>query len=157
MNLWMKEDNALILRIQIFVDEQFTRLFQLERWLQSIGWFCITWPIIISVLGLFGLLLYTAERRTKEIGYGKFGCNGRLAGLLSKDFFATGFYFFFLSPSNAWWIWITGFRIYTGFRLAGEFPIAGTVANSHRLITVSFQTIKRPCESGEEFANGVRK
>src|ERR1700732_2230019 len=71
-----------------FMDDDFNNLYQAD---QRIGKICISFAcfaILIACLGLFGLVTYAAEQRTKEIGIRKvLGASvGNVVGLLSKDF-----------------------------------------------------------------------
>lgn len=71
-----------------FVDQDYQALYQSEDRISFLAGFFAGFAILISCLGLFGLALFTTERRTKEIGIRKvlgssaFG----IVYLLSKDF-----------------------------------------------------------------------
>lgn len=102
--------------------------------------------IFLACLGLFGLIVFTAERRTKEIGIRKVlgaSVNGIVA-LLSKEFLVLVLIGFVIASPIAWWImnkWLQNFayRIHISWWI---FLLAGVVAVLLALITVSFQTIK---------------
>ena len=71
-----------------FMDEQFNKLYTTE---QRTGQIFITFAvlaILIACLGLFGLVTYAAEQRTKEIGIRKvLGANvANIVAMISKDF-----------------------------------------------------------------------
>jgi putative ABC transport system permease protein len=71
-----------------FMDEQFNNLYTTE---QQTGRIFITFAILailIACLGLFGLVTYAAEQRTKEIGIRKvLGANvTNIVTMVSKDF-----------------------------------------------------------------------
>lgn len=71
-----------------FIDELFEELYTNEKKLnQIITWFTFI-AIIIGCMGLFGLVLHSTERRTKEIGIRKVvGASIlNIIGMLSKDY-----------------------------------------------------------------------
>ncbi|HWV72843.1 MAG TPA: FtsX-like permease family protein, partial [Pseudosphingobacterium sp.] len=70
-----------------FLDEKISRLYQKESNMGSVLFAFTTLGIIISCLGLLGLIAYTSEMRTKEIGIRKIiGASIKnLVSLLSKD------------------------------------------------------------------------
>ncbi|MBS1596928.1 MAG: ABC transporter permease [Bacteroidetes bacterium] len=73
-----------------FLDENIAHLYKKEDNMSSILKIFAVLAIIISSLGLFGLIAHSTETRTKEIGIRKvIGANvGNLIGLLSKDLLA---------------------------------------------------------------------
>ena len=54
-----------------FIEEDFNRLYESEKVVASLSRYFAGIAIIISCLGLFGLAMFTAERRSKEIGIRK--------------------------------------------------------------------------------------
>ncbi len=54
-----------------FADEEYNAKFQEEEKIASLAWVLAGLAIFISSLGLFGLVSYVAEQRTKEIGIRK--------------------------------------------------------------------------------------
>jgi putative ABC transport system permease protein len=102
--------------------------------------------IIIACVGLYGLSAYTASLRVKEIGIRKV-MGASVPGvvvLLSKDFTKLVLIAFALAVPLAWWMmdsWLKGFafRVSLG---AGSFALAGAIALSIALLTVSYQSIK---------------
>ena len=74
------------------------RTSQLLRWAAALA-------ILISCLGLFGLVIYTTERRTKEIGVRKvLGANLlQLNLLLSKEFMVLVLIGFAIAAPLGWW------------------------------------------------------
>jgi ABC-type antimicrobial peptide transport system permease subunit len=102
--------------------------------------------IFISCMGLFGLALFTAEKRTKEIGIRKvLGASvPQLWLLLSKDFMllviisciiASPVAYYFLQG----WLQKYDYRISIG---PGVFVAAALVAMMLTLFTISFQAIR---------------
>jgi ABC-type antimicrobial peptide transport system permease subunit len=102
--------------------------------------------IIISCLGLFGLVAFTAQKRQKEIGIRKVigaSVNG-ITIMLTKDFFKLVFIAILIAFPLSWWLmnqWLNGFtyRISIG---PGVFLIACATVTIITLFTVSFQAIK---------------
>ena len=102
--------------------------------------------IFISCLGLLGLVIFTAEQRTREIGIRKvLGASiSSLFHLLSKDFMILVLTAFAIAIPLAWWAmhqWLQNFayRINIG---PGVFLIAGASIILITLLTISFQAIK---------------
>lgn len=102
--------------------------------------------IFISCLGLFALVTYTAQVKTKEIGIRKvLGASvPGLVQLLSKDFLKLVFISVIIAIPIAWWAmhnWLQGFA----YRVNITWPVflfAGLIAACIALLTVSFQAIK---------------
>jgi len=129
-----------------FMDDDFNKTYTAE---QQTGKLFITFAvfaIFIGCLGLFGLVTYAAEQRTKEIGVRKvLGASiGGLVAMLSKDFAKLVLIASVISFPLAWWganKWLQGFayRINVSWWM---FVVAGIAAILIALITVSFQAIK---------------
>ncbi|MDQ6905146.1 MAG: FtsX-like permease family protein, partial [Bacteroidota bacterium] len=104
------------------------------------------WAIFIACLGLFGLVTFTVESRTKEIGVRKvLGATVvNIVSLLSKDFLLLIFIAFIIATPLAWYFmdnWLQNFpyRVSIGLWI---FIAAGGMAIIIALLTVSFQAIK---------------
>jgi len=129
-----------------FMDDDFNKTYTAE---QQTGKLFITFAvfaIFIGCLGLFGLVTYAAEQRTKEIGVRKvLGASvGGIVAMLSKDFAKLVLIASVISFPLAWWgatKWLQGFayRISVSWWM---FIVAGIAAILIALITVSFQAIK---------------
>jgi hypothetical protein len=129
-----------------FLNESIRWLYDQETktaWLMTVA-MAIT--IFISCMGLFGLALFTAEQRTREIGIRKvLGASvGNIMVLLSKEFvllviialvIASPAAFYFMNQ----WLQDFAYRIHISWWV---FILAGSAAISIALITVSFQAIK---------------
>ncbi len=142
----MKKNNPSYPLEYKFVDEQFNMMFQNETLISKVSSVFASLAIIISCLGLFGLAAFTAEQRTKEIGIRKvLGASvSGLASLLSKDFLQLVCISCLIAFPLAWWImhdWLQNYeyRITISWWI---FLIAGFVAISIALLTISFQAIK---------------
>ncbi len=71
-----------------FLDEQYARQYAAEQRVASLSRYFAGFAILISCLGLFGLSVFTAERRKKEIGIRKvLGASvTQILSLLTKEF-----------------------------------------------------------------------
>jgi len=116
-----------------------------ERLLRVISIFA-TLAIIIACVGLFGLSIYTAKQRTKEIGIRKvLGASvAGVVGLLSKGFIKLVGIAILIASPIAWWAvnkWLQDFayRVNIGWWI---FASAGVIALLIAMLTVSFQAVK---------------
>lgn len=129
-----------------FMDEQFAALYRSEMKVGELAKYFGIFAILISCLGLFGLSIFMAEQRTKEIGVRKvMGATvTNIVGLMSKDFMVLVLLGFVCAVPIAWYLmnqWLAdyAYRIDIG---PGIFVIAGGVALLIALVTVSWQSIK---------------
>ncbi len=102
--------------------------------------------IFISCMGLFGLGMFTAERRTKEIGIRKvLGASAtNIAAMLSRDFVLLIIIAILIASPLAWYLmsqWLQDYAYRTNISW-WVFFVAGLSAISVGLITVSFHAIK---------------
>ncbi|MOA08378.1 FtsX-like permease family protein [compost metagenome] len=129
-----------------FLDADFAKTFQAEnRLLSIVGYFTLV-AILISCLGLFGLATYSAEQRIKEIGIRKvLGASiSSIVVLLSKDFLKPVLIATVIAFPISWYAmhkWLEDFAYRTNIGWS-VFLIAGILAITIALITVSFQAIK---------------
>jgi putative ABC transport system permease protein len=129
-----------------FLNESIARLFEQEQktaWLMNVA---MGITIFISCMGLFGLGMFTAERRTKEIGIRKvLGASVvNIAGMLSKDFVILVLIAIVIASPVAWYFmnqWLRDFAYRTNISW-WVFVLAGIAAVFIALITVSYQAIK---------------
>lgn len=129
-----------------FMDEDFNHLYQSE---QNIGRIFISFSffsILIACLGLLGLVTYAAEQRIKEIGIRKvLGASiSNIIMLLSSDFLKLIGIAALISFPVAWWgmnLWIQSFAFRTNISW-WIFVIAGSLAVTIAMITVSYQALK---------------
>lgn len=130
----------------VFFDDEIARLYDKERNLVKLTNLATGVAIFISCLGLFGLVTFTAERRTKEIGIRKvLGASvAQLVALLSKEFLILVGLAFLLAAPAAWYLlreWLNGFAYRTELSW-WLFVAAGTLAILVALLTVSTQAIR---------------
>ncbi len=140
---------------KIYSDEPFNYNFLNEAisWLygqeQNTSWLinaAMIITIFISCMGLFGLGMFTAQRRTKEIGIRKvLGASvADIATMLSKDFVKLVLIALIIASPIAWYFmdqWLQDFVFRTNISVS-VFIIAGMGAILIALITVSIQAMK---------------
>ena len=129
-----------------FLDEDIQKQYTEENILQKISNSFTLLAILISCLGLFGLAMFTAQQRIKEIGVRKvLGASvAGIATMLSKDFLKLVFISILIASPVAWWAinkWLQDFAYKTSISW-WVFALAGITALVIALITVSFQAIK---------------
>ncbi len=130
----------------MFLDNEFDALYKVEQRTGNVLFVFTSLSIFIACLGLFGLAVFTAERRTREIGIRKIlGASvGTLVTLLSKDFMKMVLISGLIALPLAWYAmnkWLEDFAYHITIGL-WVFMIATGSSLIIALITVSFQTIK---------------
>lgn len=129
-----------------FVDKEVEKLYAEEKRLGKISVVFTSLAILISCLGLFGLVSFVAEQKKKEIGIRKvLGASVQnVVRLLTKDFVRLVIIAFIIAAPLAYLVmqnWLQEFP----YRITIEwwvFLIAGGAALLITLLTVSFQAIK---------------
>jgi putative ABC transport system permease protein len=129
-----------------FMDADFNKLYQAEQQTGQVFITFAVFAILIASLGLFGLVSYAAEQRTKEIGIRKvLGANaGGIVALLSRDFVKLVLIASVIAFPIAWWAmnqWLQSFAYRVGISW-WIFAVAGLAAVLIALLTVSLQTIR---------------
>ncbi len=129
-----------------FMDADFNKLYQAEQQTGQVFITFAVFAILIASLGLFGLVTYAAEQRTKEIGIRKvLGANvGGIVALLSKDFVKLVLIASLIAFPISWWAmnqWLQSFAYRVGISW-WIFAVAGLAAVLIALVTVSLQTIR---------------
>jgi putative ABC transport system permease protein len=129
-----------------FKNEENLKNYEAEAKWKQIMLFGAILTIFISCIGLFGLSVLSAEKRTKEIGIRKvLGASvNRVVTILSKDFLKLVFISLVIAIPAAWiaaskWLENYPYRIRLNL---GLFASAGILVILIALITVSFQAIK---------------
>ena len=129
-----------------FSDEEYAKLYKSEQLVGQLANYFAFLAIFISCLGLLGLVLFTAEQRTKEFGIRKvLGASpGSLFYLLSKEFLQLVLVALIIASPLAWiamnnWLQNYEYRIHISWWM---FVIAGLLAILIALTTVSFQAIR---------------
>jgi putative ABC transport system permease protein len=129
-----------------FLDEVFAREYHTELIIGKLSLITTVFAMLICCLGLFGLVAYTAVKRTKEIGVRKvLGASvSSIVMLLSKDFIFLVLLAFVIAGPVAYFImhkWLQGFAYHTNISW-WIFAAAGAGALMVTLLTMSFQAIK---------------
>ena len=130
----------------IFVDDIFDNLYKTEMQMGKIMRIFTLLAIFIGCLGLFGLVSYVTEQRTKEIGIRKvFGAAANnIVSLITKGFIIWVIIASFIACPLSYFVmdkWLQNFayRINIGVWM---FLLAGFFAFIITLLTVSYQTVK---------------
>ena len=129
-----------------FSDEEYAKLYKSEQVVSQLANYFAFLAIFISCLGLLGLVMFTAEQRTKEFGIRKvLGASPvTLFNLLSKEFLLLVLIAMVIASPLAWlamnnWLQDYAYQIDISWWM---FVVAGVLAILIALLTVSFQAIK---------------
>jgi putative ABC transport system permease protein len=130
----------------VFLDEHFNQQYQNEQLLGNAFGIFAGIAVFVACLGLFGLAMFSATQRTKEIGIRKvLGASIlQITSLLSKDFLKLVIIAFVIASPIAYYFmdkWLADFayRITISWWI---FALAGVSAIGIALLTVSWQSIK---------------
>lgn len=129
-----------------FFDETIAKFYTTEQNTASLLKWATGMAIFISCLGLLGLVIYTTNTRTKEIGIRKIlGASVvTIISILSKDFVKLVVIAFVIAAPIAWWAtnkWLQDF-VYKTSVSWWIFVVSGAAMLLLALITLSIQTIK---------------
>lgn len=129
-----------------FLDQEFDEMYKAENKVSDVLRIFSIVTILISCLGLFALIAFIAQQRTKEIGVRKvLGASvASIVMLLSQDFIKLIFAAIVMASPVAWYLmseWLSDFAYRIQISPA-VFFIAGMVAIVITLLTISFQSIK---------------
>ncbi len=129
-----------------FLDDKFASVYESEEKTGQIFTGFAIIAVLIASLGLVGLVSFTTEQRTKEIGVRKvLGASvNQVLILLSKEFLFLVSLSFIISVPLTWWVmhnWLDNFayRIHINWWI---FAAGGVLALLITLITISFQSIR---------------
>ena len=129
-----------------FLDNRMNQLYENEMKMQHIFIIFSCFSIFVACLGLFGLSVFIAAERTKEIGIRKaLGASiGKIILLLSKEFLIWIIIANIVAWPLAWFImnkWLQNFayRVNIGIWI---FVLSASLALIIALVTVSYQSIK---------------
>jgi putative ABC transport system permease protein len=128
-----------------FVDDEYGKLYRNEQIVAKLSNAFAVLAIMISCLGLLGLVMFAAEQRTKEIGIRKvLGASvGNIITLLSKDFVRLVCISFAIAAPVAGFMmrqWLAGFAYQVDLAW-WIFAFSGASALLVALLTISFQAI----------------
>ena len=129
-----------------FYDELLARAYQKDQQTATLMNIATGITIFISCMGLFGLILFTAEKRAREISIRKvLGASAtNIATMLSKDFVQLVIIALLVASPIAWFAmnkWLQGFAYRVSMNL-WVFILAGASAIFIALITIGFQSVK---------------
>jgi putative ABC transport system permease protein len=129
-----------------FMDDDFNNLYESEQRTGSLAIGFAILAIFVACLGLFGLVTYAAEQRTKEVGIRKvLGASVQgIVGLLSKDFLLLVFVSAAIAFPLAWWAmhrWLEDFAYRVGIGW-WVFAASGMLVLVIALVTISFQAFR---------------
>lgn len=129
-----------------FLNDHFEMLYRSDQQMSAVVAIMASLAILISCMGLFGLAAITTEKKTKEIGIRKAlgATEMQITMLLSRNFtWLIGISFVIASPATYWLLsrWLDNFayRIEINPLL---FPVAGIVALTIALLTISYHTLR---------------
>ena len=130
----------------VFVDDKLNGEYGRELIVGQMSYSFAFLAVFISCMGLFGLSMFMAEQRNKEIGIRKIvGASvSRIVALLSKDFIVLVIIALLIASPIAWWAmtrWLQNFEYKTDIGWT-VFAFAGFAAIAIALATISFQAIK---------------
>lgn len=129
----------------IFMDDTIQRFYNQERKVSTLLRWATGLAILISCLGLFGLVMYTTQRRIKELGIRKvLGASlVQLNLLLCKEFLVVVGVAFAIAAPIAWWAmdnWLQDFSYKTEMSW-WVFISSGLLMLLIALAIISFRTI----------------
>ena len=143
--IWKKQVSSLPFEY-VFIEDELQEQYAADRRLFSIINGFTGLAILISCLGLLGLAMFTAERRTKEIGIRKvLGASiFDITTLISAEFLKLVVIAMLIATPLAWWAmaqWLKDFA----YRVEIQwwmFVLAGLAALIAALATVGFQSVR---------------
>jgi len=129
-----------------FLDDAYSKMYVTDQRTGALFKVFAFIAIFISCLGLFGLMTYTAQLKTREIGIRKvLGATvASVTGLLAKEFIGLVFLAILIASPIGWYFmdrWLQDFA----YRMPipwWVFPVAGVFVLSMAVLTVGFQAIK---------------
>lgn len=129
-----------------FFDETIAKFYESEQNTSSLLKWATVLAILISCLGMLGLVIYTTNVRTKEIGIRKIlGASvTNIVSILSKDFMRLVIMAFVIAVPIAWWAtrkWLEDFAYRTSISW-WIFGLSGIAMIIIALLTLSIQTIR---------------
>jgi ABC-type antimicrobial peptide transport system permease subunit len=129
-----------------FFDESIAKYYKSEEDISRLLKWATGLAIFISCMGLLGLVIFTTNLRTKEIGVRKvLGASvSQIVSILSKDFVSLVLIAFVIAMPLAWWAmhtWLENFAYRTTINW-WVFLLSGAIMMVIALITLSIQTIR---------------
>lgn len=142
---WKQMAPGMPFRYQ-FLDQAFDEMYRAEQRIGTVALCFAFLTILIACLGLFGLVTYMTEQRTKEIGIRKvLGASVTgITALLAKDFLRLVLLAILIASPLAWYLmkqWLANFA----FRINIEwwmFVGAGVLAILIAFVTIGWQSMR---------------
>lgn len=129
-----------------FFDESIAKYYKSEQNISGLLKWAAGLAIFISCMGLLGLVIFTTNLRTREIGVRKvLGASvANIVSIISKDFVALVLLAFVVAVPLAWWVmskWLENFAYRTTISW-WVFLASGAIMMIIAFITLSIQTIR---------------
>ncbi|MGL6268968.1 MAG: ABC transporter permease, partial [Chitinophagaceae bacterium] len=129
-----------------FLDDRFRKTYEAEQNTGKLLGIFAGLTIFVACMGLFGLAMFTAQQRTKEMGIRKvLGASvSNIVALLSKDFIKLVLLAFLIASPIAWFImnkWLEDFAYRTDIS-AWVFVAAAGLSLIIAFFTISIQSVK---------------
>lgn len=129
-----------------FMDDDFNKIYNAEQRTGSIFIYFAVLAIIVACLGLFGLVTYAAEQRSKEIGVRKIlGASvNNIVVMLTSDFLRLVLIALIVAAPLAWWLmakWLQGFSYRINMSV-WFLVLSGLLAIIIAVVTACAQAIK---------------
>ena len=129
-----------------FLDQEYDALYKADTTIGKVFGVFTVLALSVACLGLLGLAMYTAERRTREIGIRKvLGASvEHVVAMLSKEFLKLVILAALIAIPIAWYamyVWLQDFAYPTSIEW-WIFAVTALVTTFVALATVSFQSIK---------------
>lgn len=142
---WAETYPTSIFKYQ-FIDETFEKYYRIESFIYGAFQIFSMLAILIGCIGLYGLMSFIAESRTREIGVRKvLGATiGNIILLLSKDFGKLTFFAILLSAPFAWYFlsqWLNAFAYRIELNI-GVFLVGALLSLAIPMLTVGWQSLQ---------------
>jgi len=129
-----------------FLDDTVAQFYQAEQRTAGLLRWATALSVLISCLGLLGLVMYTINTRTKEIGVRKIlgATVVSIVSLLSRDFVRLVLIAFIIAAPLAWWAadkWLQDFAYRTAMSW-WVFALCGLSMLLIALVTLGIQTLR---------------
>ncbi|MFQ3213395.1 MAG: putative ABC transport system permease protein [Marivirga sp.] len=129
-----------------FMDSEYNKLYKSESTFYKLSTFFSMLAILISCLGLFGLVIFTAEQKTKEIGVRKvLGASAfAITSLITKDFMKLILIGIAIGIPIAWYSmtkWLTDYAYRIDMPWGAFIATAGLIIGI-AVFTISFESTK---------------
>lgn len=129
-----------------FLDEEIAQMYKKEQTMEWLLNIATGLTLFISCIGLFGLTLFTTERRTREIGIRKVMGAGvkEILVLLGKDFVRLVIIAAAIASAGGWYLthrWLQDYAYRVGVGM-DVFLLAGGALLTITVLTVGLQSLK---------------